>query len=261
MALSKTITRINPTIPSMTSSTTLDDAAAYMLEMATNIATALGLVVLSELTSSTSVNSLRYFIGDEVERAPIFCLCNNSSSSYWYRYWYLGIVATNGAPYYVPSGNSSNDSVSNGYIYVNPLVACDIRVVKNSNATMFTVCTSSTSIPSVMKGFVQSVSNNTEQCKLGVLFSSSAIAYTAIPLLISGVSAWGNYDSLLRCVPSDREAYFNICLPNLINLEHIKLLTNKVGAHVLSTVNIGTTNNWLVVYTGTNVMTVILELD
>lgn len=117
-----------------TSSTTAEEMKTYVKAFADRLCSLLGLVIMDDLTQEHTYG-VRYFLGETGGAYPLMCVGNSESSSYFYRYVFIGLINSNKSAYDTIISKTGSYSTYLGIEILN--YPCKMKYYKNETMFLF----------------------------------------------------------------------------------------------------------------------------
>lgn len=219
-----------------------------LLEVATSLASLLGLVVIEHLTKDYTYGSV-YFIGEsEDSDHPLLCIGNHypSHSSYWYKGYYISLCASGPSPTIALGTNYTSSVYNPGYSFIlqsSGKVKFTLSYIETNDLFVFRLDT-------VDNGtfMLTRMSNSTDELKVCLMLYNGYIYYSHCPITNTWTSVYCLQNTLRFFVPITREAMSDFYGLQGYKLNALKSFSNRSGFKFGSIISINGIKYQIVFY-------------
>lgn len=253
---------------SFTSSTSVDDIRAYVLSVANNLCSILGLVIIPSLTKELTYGIAYYLGKTEDDEYPLLCVANpGDNASYSYRSVYIGGVYSN--LYTFESSSSFSWSTNERYyqhIIINT-VSYDYTIkyiVKDDGTVVFGIGQSTTNIG--YKFLIAGISNGDETCTMLLSTYNAAIYFSYCPEMgVTGISTYyvdslTGREALSKSIDAEKDALLSCYMMRNWKVDNVLKFTNR-AAYEQDTILLINGKRYVVLYYNSSYLSLLLSVD
>lgn len=251
------------------SSTSIDEIKAYILNLTNVFCSVTGLVIMPRLTREMQYG-IAYYLGKTTDdEYPLLCIANpGENSSYFYRSVYIGGVNSN--LYTFEASTSFSWSNSNRETYYWLLAPSTYTylikyLVKDDSTILYGISPNENN--SMYKGFVATITNGTDISTMHFVAYQSSLYFTYCPEM--GVTGTNGYNveslsariSFCYCVPLEKDALLSVFMLNNWKVTNVLKFTNR-AQYAKDSILLINGKRYIVAYTnGTSYLSLLLLLD
>ncbi|MBP3469710.1 MAG: hypothetical protein J6K26_09375 [Lachnospiraceae bacterium] len=233
------------------SSTTAEEMRTYVKAFADKLCSLLGLTIMEDLTQEHTYG-VRYFLGETGGVYPLICVGNSESSSYFYRYVFIGITNSNKSSYstsYSKSGQSNNSYVFDVITYS----SYTMKYYKNETMFLFGFDNSGNEVSGFNFLLTKASTENGEK-PVFVNIYSGTLYFSYIPEFgqTTSSSALIYSFNIDYVVPYDKECIMNVPGISSVKFPSIYCFSNRINVKAGIIIAKGTEKYLLASYSSSN---------
>lgn len=209
------------------SSTTAEEIRTYVKALADKLCSLMGLVIMDDLTQEHTYG-VRYFLGETGSVYPLMCVGNSDSSSYFYRYAFIGLTNSDKS---INNTTISSATINNNYFSIdvrsNP---CKMKYYKNETMFLFGLEYNGIEVSSFHFLLTKASTENGEKTVLGIIYSNS-IYFSYIPEFgqITGNSSLNLSINKDAIIPYDKECIMSAPGISSVKFPSIYYFSNRIN--------------------------------
>lgn len=251
------------------SSTSIDEIKAYILNLTNVFCSVTGLVIIPRLTREMRYG-IAYYLGKTADdEYPLLCIANpGENSSYFYRSIYIGGVNSNLYTFEASTSFSwSNSNRETYYWLLAPSTYTYLikHLVKDDGTILYSIGPNENN--TMYKGFVATITNGTDIRTMHFVAYQSSLYFTYCPEM--GVTGTNGYNveslsariSFCYCVPLEKDALLSVYMLNNWKVPNLLKFTNR-AQYAKDSILLINGKRYIVAHTnGTSYLSLLLLLD